>query len=153
MHSACRCRKIFIAQHGLLINFSSKNHYCVYGSVKTENIPCSSGRTRAAAALQLLMTPSQKSAAKKSAGNSSSSKSTSEKSSTKKAPAEKTVTGTKKNQNCWPGYEPVPGKKPGTKGSCQRIPGKHSAATRRATQKFAAASKLGKQGKSKPNNI
>lgn len=43
------------------------------------------------------------------------------------------------------------GKRPGTKGSCQRILGEHSAATRRATQKFAAAAKLGKQGKPNPN--
>ena len=69
----------------------------------------------------------------------------------RKPSGKKKVTGTKKNQNCWPGFEPTPGKKPGTKGSCQRIPGEHSAATRRATQRFAAASKLEKQGKPNPN--
>jgi hypothetical protein len=51
---------------------------------------------------------------------------------------------------CWPGFEPVPGKKPRTKGSCQPEPGHHSKTTRRATQKDAAASKLEKQGKPKP---
>ncbi len=25
----------------------------------------------------------------------------------------------KKDSRCWPGYEPTPGKKPGTKGSCK----------------------------------
>lgn len=69
----------------------------------------------------------------------------------KKSTSKKKVTGTKKNGPCWPGFEPVPGKKPGTKGSCKRIPGEHSAATRRATQRFAAADKLGKQGKPNPN--
>jgi len=58
--------------------------------------------------------------------------------------------GTKKNGHCWPGFEPVAGRKAGTKGSCERIPGEHSAATRRATQRFAAASKLSRQGKPNP---
>ena len=56
----------------------------------------------------------------------------------------------KKSDRCWPGFEPVEGKKPGTKGSCERIPGPHSKETRRATQKAAAASKLEKQGKPNP---
>jgi hypothetical protein len=51
---------------------------------------------------------------------------------------------------CWPGFEPVPGKAPRQKGSCKPIPGKHSKATKRATQKAAAASKLEKQGKPNP---
>lgn len=41
------------------------------------------------------------------------------------------------------------GKKPGTKGSCKPEPGKHSKATKKATQKAAAASKLEKAGKTK----
>jgi hypothetical protein len=61
-----------------------------------------------------------------------------------------TSRGTKKNAHCWPGFEPVPGKKAGTEGSCRRIPGEHSAATRQATQRFAAASKLEKQGRPNP---
>jgi hypothetical protein len=56
-----------------------------------------------------------------------------------------------KKGGCWPGFEPVPGKSRGTEGSCRRVPGPHSKATRQATQKAAAASKLEKQGKSKPN--
>jgi hypothetical protein len=51
---------------------------------------------------------------------------------------------------CWPGYEPVPGKKPHSKGSCKPKPDHHSKPTRRATQKAAAASKLEKQGKPNP---
>ena len=29
--------------------------------------------------------------------------------------------GKKKTSRCWPGYEPVPGKEPGSKGSCRKI--------------------------------
>lgn len=53
---------------------------------------------------------------------------------------------------CWPGFEPVLGKKPRTKGSCKPEPGKHSAATKRATRKAAAASKLEKAGKPNPKS-
>jgi hypothetical protein len=56
----------------------------------------------------------------------------------------------KKKNPCWPGYEPVPGKEPGTKGSCKPVAGTHSKATKRATQKAAAASHLEKQGKPNP---
>jgi hypothetical protein len=52
---------------------------------------------------------------------------------------------------CWPGFEPAPGKEPGTKGSCKPEPGKHSAATKKATQK-AAASRLEKAGKPNPRS-
>ena len=65
---------------------------------------------------------------------------------TAKKSARKTSAG--KNP-CWSGYEPTPGKKPGTKGSCRPEPGTHSKATKRATQKAAAASKLEEQGKPK----
>ncbi|MEO6803580.1 MAG: hypothetical protein ABI197_10105 [Granulicella sp.] len=67
---------------------------------------------------------------------------------TKKAP---TKAATKSKSRCWPGFEPTPGKKPGTKGSCKPKPGKKSAATKKADQKAAAASKLEKQGKPNPN--
>jgi hypothetical protein len=53
---------------------------------------------------------------------------------------------------CWPGFEPVPGKAPRQKGSCKPIPGEHSKATKRATKKAAAASKLEKQGKPNPRH-
>jgi hypothetical protein len=33
--------------------------------------------------------------------------------------AKKKSTG-KKTSRCWPGYEPTPGKKPGSKGSCRK---------------------------------
>jgi len=51
---------------------------------------------------------------------------------------------------CWPGFEPVPGKQPRTKGSCKPEAGPHSTATKRATQKAAAASKLEKAGRPNP---
>jgi hypothetical protein len=51
---------------------------------------------------------------------------------------------------CWPGFEPTPGKQPRTKGSCQHKPGRHSKATKRATQRAAAASKLEKAGRPNP---
>lgn len=57
----------------------------------------------------------------------------------------KKKSSSKKNP-CWPGFEPVPGKPPGTKGSCKPEPGEHSKVTKKATQK--AAAKLEKVGKS-----
>jgi len=56
-----------------------------------------------------------------------------------------------KSNPCWPGFEPVPGKQPRTKGSCQPEPGEHSNATKRATQRAAAASKLERAGKPFPH--
>jgi len=35
------------------------------------------------------------------------------------APKSKKSGGKSKDSRCWPGYEPTPGKKPGTKGSCK----------------------------------
>ena len=31
----------------------------------------------------------------------------------------KEASAKKKDSRCWPGYEPTPGKKPGSKGSCK----------------------------------
>ena len=84
------------------------------------------------------MTTAKKSTAKKSA-----------KTSRPKTPNKKT-SSSKKSNPCWPGFEPTPGKTPGTKGSCKPEPGKHSKATKRATQKTAAASKLEKTGRPNP---
>ena len=68
------------------------------------------------------------------------------KKSAKKAASKKSA----KNGNpCWPGFVPVPGKEPGTKGSCKPEPGEHSKAAKKATKKAAAASKLEKAGKGK----
>jgi len=50
----------------------------------------------------------------------------------------------KKSGPCWPGYEPVPGKKPGTKGSC-KPKANQTAAQRKADSRTAAASKLKKK--------
>jgi hypothetical protein len=58
-----------------------------------------------------------------------------------------------KKNPCWPGYEPVPGKAPHTKGSCKKEPGTHSKSTLRATQKAAATSKLEKAVKPNPQEV
>lgn len=71
----------------------------------------------------------------------------------KKAPAKKTAKKAPKKgggDTCWPGFEHTPGTTPGEKGSCQPVPGAHSKATKKATQKAAAASKLEKSGKPNP---
>ena len=40
---------------------------------------------------------------------------------TKTAPKKKAVSKKSESSNqCWEGYEPTPGKKPGTKGSCKK---------------------------------
>lgn len=38
---------------------------------------------------------------------------------TKKSSSGKSSSKGKKTSRCWAGYEPTPGKKPGTKGSCK----------------------------------
>jgi hypothetical protein len=78
-------------------------------------------------------------------------KTTTKRSTAKKAtPKASKSSASKKGNPCWPGFEPVPGKTPGTKGSCKPEPGRHSKATKKATQKAAAASKLEKAGKPNP---
>ena len=80
--------------------------------------------------------------AKKTTAKSAAKKTTAKKSakkSTKKTPAKKSGA-----QHCWPGFEPVPGKEPGTKGSCK--PKKtQTKSEKKGDQKAAAASKLGKK--------
>jgi len=68
----------------------------------------------------------------------------------KKSSAKKAAKKSSSANHCWPGFEPTPGKKAGEKGSCKPVPGTHSKATKRATQKAAAASKLEKQGRPDP---
>ncbi len=54
----------------------------------------------------------------------------------------------KKTSRCWPGFEPVPGKKPMTKGSCE--PKTHqTAAEKKADARAAAGSKLQRAGGNK----
>ena len=54
----------------------------------------------------------------------------------------------KQNSRCWPGYEPVPGKARGEKGSCK--PKAHQTASEKKSDAMAAAaSKLRKAGGSK----
>jgi hypothetical protein len=61
------------------------------------------------------------------------------------ATAKKTI---RKNP-CWPGFEPVPGKKPRRKGSCKPKPGTPTKSTR---QKAAAASLPRKSRQTQPQN-
>jgi hypothetical protein len=71
---------------------------------------------------------------------------TTKKSAAKKSPAKKSTA--KKAAHCWPGFEPVPGKKPGTKGSCE--PKEHqTAGEKKADGRAAAATKLKKAGGNK----
>ncbi len=66
---------------------------------------------------------------------------TAKKSSAKKSSAKKT-------SHCWPGFKPVAGKKPCTKGSCEPKPNQ-TAAEKKADSRAAAGSKLQKAGGSK----
>jgi hypothetical protein len=50
----------------------------------------------------------------------------------------------KQASNCWPGYEPVPGKSRNQKGSC-KPKSRQTAAQRKSDAKAAAASRLSKQ--------
>ena len=74
------------------------------------------------------MATTKKTAAKKTAAK---------KSPAKKSAAKKSAGG---GQACWPGFEAVPGKMPGTKGSCEPK-AKQTSAEKKADSKAAAASK------------
>lgn len=52
----------------------------------------------------------------------------------------------KKTARCWPGFEPVAGKKPMTKGSC-KPKASQTASEKKADSRAAAASKLEKKDK------
>jgi hypothetical protein len=54
----------------------------------------------------------------------------------------------KQTSRCWPGYEPVPGKSRGEKGSC-KPKARQTAAERKSDGMAAAASRLRKAGGSK----
>ncbi len=77
----------------------------------------------------------------KSAAKKAPAKKAAGKIAAKKAPAKK---ATGNAAHCWPGFEPVPGKEPGTKGSCEPK-AKQTAGEKKADSKAAAASKLGKR--------
>ena len=65
------------------------------------------------------------------------------KSAAKKAPAKKSAKKAAKKsaaQTCWPGYQSVPGKAPGTKGSCEPKP-HQTKGEKKADSKAAAARK------------
>lgn len=87
----------------------------------------------------------KKSAAKKSTGSSAAKRSNNP-SSTGKGKAKKEPA--KQTSQCWPGYEPVPGKARGTKGSCK--PKAHQTGAEKKSDSMAAASsKLRKAGGNK----
>ena len=71
-------------------------------------------------------------------------------STTKNIETKSSAKSAKQTSRCWPGFEPVPGKAPREKGSCEPKTGKQSAAVKRADQKAAATSRLAKQGKPNP---
>lgn len=83
--------------------------------------------------------PAKKSAAKKRAAKKSAAKTASNKTAHKTS-AKKSTKPAKQTSQCWPGFEPVPGKEPGTKGSCK--PKKNqTAGEKKADSRAAAASK------------
>lgn len=105
-------------------------------------------------------TASTKGAAKKAAAKSSAAQPAAKRAVAKKSAAKKTAAKAKKESlvkqkrstgdgpACWPGYERVPGKEAGTKGSCK--PKKNqTAGERKQDGREAAASKLHKAGGSK----
>ena len=113
--------------------------------------------------------PGKKSAAKKTAAKgTTSTKTAAKKTATKKSAAKKTAakktasaTATGKKQSlikqkrstgdgpaCWPGFERVPGKEAGTKGSCKPKPNQTSG-EKKEDAREAAGSKLRKAGGSK----
>lgn len=86
-------------------------------------------------ASKLRMATAKKSAAKKAPAK---------KAAAKKTPAKKKASGG--STECWPGFEPVPGKEPGTKGSCEKKE-TQTKGEKKADSKAAAASKREKGGK------
>jgi len=87
------------------------------------------------------MATAKKSASKKTSTARSENPSSTGHGKAKKEPAKQT-------SQCWPGYEPVPGKARGTKGSCK--PKAHqTGAEKKSDGMAAAASKLRKAGGSK----
>ena len=119
-------------------------------------------------------TSAKKAAAKKTPGKSAAKKVAAKKSAAKKVPAKKQAAkksaskksasaaqGSSKKQSlikqkrstgsgpaCWPGFERVPGKEAGTKGSCKPKPNQ-TAGERKEDAREAAGSKLRKAGGSK----
>ena len=73
---------------------------------------------------------------------------TAKKAAAKKTTAKKSTKPAKKTSHCWPGFEPVPGKAPMTKGSCEPK-AKETKSEKKADSKAAAGSKLKKAGGSK----
>ena len=92
-------------------------------------------------------TTAKKTGAKKTAAKKSAAKTASNKTAHKTS-AKKSTKPAKKTSQCWPGFEPVPGKEPMTKGSCKpkanQTPGE-----KKADSRAAAGSKLQKAGGSK----
>ena len=93
------------------------------------------------------MASAKKAPAKKTAAKRAAAKTTANKTA-HKASAKKSTAPAKKTSVCWPGFEPVPGKEPMTKGSC--APKEHqTAAEKKADSRAAAGSKLEKAGGNK----
>jgi len=94
------------------------------------------------------MATAKKTTAKKTTAKKTTAKKTTAKKTPTKASAKKSTKPAKKTSHCWPGFEPVPGKAPMTKGSCEPK-SKQTASEKKADSKAAAGSKLQKAGGSK----
>ena len=88
--------------------------------------------------------PAKKAPAKKTAGKKTAAKKTAAKTAANKTAhktsAKKSTKPAKQTSQCWPGFTPVPGKEPGTKGSC-KPKAKQTSGEKKADSKAAAASK------------
>ena len=93
------------------------------------------------------MATAKKSAAKKSAAKKITAKKSSASKRTTSGSAKRSSNPSSTGQ-CWPGYEPVPGKAKGTKGSCKPKPNQ-TGAEKKSDSMAAAASKLHKAGGNK----
>ncbi len=105
-------------------------------------------------------TAGTKSAAKKSASKRTPAKTAAKKTAAKKSAAKKTAAKGKKESlikqkrstgdgpACWPGFERVPGKEAGTKGSCKPKP-HQTGGERKEDARQSAGSKLRKAGGNK----
>ena len=86
--------------------------------------------------------------AKKAASKSAAKKTSAKKTSAKKESLVKQKRSTGSGPACWPGFERVPGKQAGTKGSC-KPKANQTAGEKKADSRAAAGSKLQKAGGNK----
>lgn len=107
-------------------------------------------KTTAAKSAGAAKAPAKKAAAKKTAAKKSSAKKTAAKkgASAKKESLIRQKRSTGDGPACWPGFERVPGKEAGTKGSCKPKPNA-SKGEKKQDAREAAGAKLSKAGGNK----